>query len=175
LLKPTFQSNSLERNFLFFFQELILVRSQSSQTIETSVSETEKSKSSSDFIDHIRSLLSRDQSIPYITLSPPSTNISDSDFEKNLSQFMKLLIEQYIFKQEKVRNELENKHNYLLNFQQTQFNENKQLNQRCQEIQQKFQFLTEQYKQVKHFDFFFSYFNLIFKGMFSSNTFIIQC
>ncbi|CAF3287263.1 unnamed protein product, partial [Rotaria sp. Silwood2] len=89
-----------------------------------------KSKSSLEFVDHIRSLISRDQSIPYITLSTSSTNISDSDFEKNLSQFVRILTKQYIEKQENVCKELENKENYLYDFQQTQFNENKQLNEK---------------------------------------------
>ncbi|CAF1415297.1 unnamed protein product [Rotaria sordida] len=130
-------------------KELIFIHSQSLEPIENSLilSESDESKSSLEFIDRIRSLLSRDQSIPYITLSTLSTNISDSDFEKNLSQFIKILTEQYIEKQENVRKELENKQYYLHDYQQTQFNENKQLNEKCEQIQKRFQILREQYQQ----------------------------
>lgn len=67
---------------------------------------------------------------------------------KNLSQFIKLLTEQYIEKQEKVRKEIENKQRYLSDFQQTQLNENKQLTEKFQQIQKQFQILTEQYQHV---------------------------
>ncbi|CAF3037237.1 unnamed protein product, partial [Rotaria sp. Silwood2] len=59
--------------------------------------------------DHIWPLLSRDQSIPYLTISTSSTNIFDFDLEKNLSQFIKILTEQDIDKQKKMRKEIENK------------------------------------------------------------------
>jgi predicted nucleic acid-binding Zn-ribbon protein len=75
--------------------------------------------------------------------------------EKNLSQFIKLLTEQYIDKQEKVRKEIENKQRYLSDFQQTQLNENKQLSEKFQKIQKQFQILTEQYQQVKFILSFF--------------------
>lgn len=75
--------------------------------------------------------------------------------EKNLSQFIKLLTEQYIDKQEKVRKEIENKQRYLSDFQQTQLNENKQLSEKFQKIQKQFQTLTEQYQQVKFILSFF--------------------
>jgi hypothetical protein len=119
--------------------------------IENSLSE--KSNLSSEFVAHIQSLLSRDQSIPYLTLSTSSTNISDSDLEKNLSQFIQLLTEQYIEKQDKVRQELEMKQNYLLDVQQTQLSETKQLNENFQQIQKQFQILTQQYQQVNIFLF----------------------
>jgi hypothetical protein len=119
--------------------------------IENSLSE--KSNLSSEFVAHIQSLLSRDQSIPYLTLSTSSTNISDSDLEKNLSQFIQLLTEQYIEKQDKVRQELEMKQNYLLDVQQTQLSETKQLNENFQQIQKQFQILTQQYQQVNLFLF----------------------
>jgi len=80
--------------------------------------------------------------------------------EKNLSQFIKLLTEQYIDKQEKVRKEIENKQRYLSDFQQTQLNENKQLSEKFQKIQKQFQILTEQYQQVK---FILSFFFISFK------------
>jgi hypothetical protein len=119
--------------------------------IENSLSE--KSNLSSEFVAHIQSLLSRDQSIPYLTLSTSSTNISDSDLEKNLSQFIQLLTEQYIEKQDKVRQELEMKQGYLLDVQQTQLSETKQLNENFQQIQKQFQILTQQYQQVNLFLF----------------------
>ena len=105
----------------------------------------------SEFVDHIHSLLFREQSIPCVTLSTPSANISDSDLEKNLVQFIKILTEQYIGKQEKVRKELESKQRYILDFQQTQQIETKQLNERFQQIQKQFQILTQQYQKVKFF------------------------
>jgi hypothetical protein len=117
--------------------------------IENSLSE--KSNLSSEFVAHIHSLLSRDQPIPYLTLSTSSTNISDSDLEKNLSQFIQLLTEQYIEKQDKVRKELEMKQGYLLDVQQTQLSETKQLNENFQQIQKQFQILTQQYQQVNLF------------------------
>jgi chromosome segregation ATPase len=102
--------------------------------------------------------------IPYVTLSTSSTNISNSDFEKNLSQFIKILTEQYIDKQEKVRKEIENKQRYLSDFQKTQLNENKQLNEKFQQIQKQFQILTQQYQQVKLIVIFLYFFLiLIFK------------
>ncbi|CAF3805812.1 unnamed protein product [Rotaria sp. Silwood1] len=129
--------------------ELIFVHCPSFKPIEDSLilSESDKSKSSSEFVDRIRSLVSRDQSIPYITLSTSSTNISDSDFEKNLSQFVRILTEQYIEKQENVRKELEYKQNYLKDFQQTQIDEYKQLNEKFELIKKRFQILREQYQQ----------------------------
>ncbi|CAF0941914.1 unnamed protein product [Adineta steineri] len=126
-------------------KELVLVRSQSSNFSNNSLSLSQTKNS--EFLDRIRSLLSREQTIPYVTLSSLSTNISDSDLEKNLSQFIKLLTEQYIQKQEKVHKELENKQRYLLDFQQTQSNENKQLNEKLQQIQKQFQILTEKYEK----------------------------
>ncbi|CAF1212508.1 unnamed protein product [Rotaria sp. Silwood1] len=130
-------------------KELIFVHCPSFKPIEDSLilSESDKSKSSSEFVDRIRSLVSRDQSIPYITLSTSSTNISDSDFEKNLSQFVRILTEQYIEKQENVRKELEYKQNYLKDFQQTQIDEYKQLNEKFEQIKKRFQILREQYQQ----------------------------
>ncbi len=125
-----------------------------------------------EFVDYIRSLLVREQSIPYVTLSTSSTNISDIDFEKNLSQFCRILSEQYIDKQDKVRQEIENKQRYLVDFQQTQINENQQLIEKFQQIQKQFQFLKEQYQQVKFllcFEFDFVFF---LEGIFSSKTFI---
>jgi chromosome segregation ATPase len=88
--------------------------------------------------------------------------------EKNLSQFIKILTEQYIDKQEKVRKEIENKQRYLSDFQQTQFNENKQLNEKFQQIQKQFQILTQQYQQVKSILILFYFFLiLIFKKEYS--------
>ncbi|CAF4677996.1 unnamed protein product, partial [Rotaria socialis] len=92
-------------------KELIFVRLQSTESIENALFlyKSETSTFSSELVDRIRSLLSREQSIPFITLSTSSINISDSDFERNLLQFIKILTEQYIDKQENVRKELENK------------------------------------------------------------------
>ncbi len=105
--------------------------------------------SKSEFVDHIRSLLVRDQSIPFVTLSTSSTNISDSDLEKNLAQFCRILSEQYIEKQNKVQQEIESKQRYLSDFQKTQINENIQLTQKFQQIQRQFQWLKGQYEQVR--------------------------
>ncbi|CAF4605912.1 unnamed protein product [Rotaria socialis] len=130
-------------------KELIFVRLQSTESIENALFlyKSETSTFSSELVDRIRSLLSREQSIPFITLSTSSINISDSDFERNLLQFIKILTEQYIDKQENVRKELENKRVYLLDFQQTEFNQNRKLNEKFQLIQKRFQTLTEQYQQ----------------------------
>ncbi|CAF3826657.1 unnamed protein product [Rotaria magnacalcarata] len=129
--------------------ELIFVRLQSTESIENALFlyKSETSTFSSEYVDRIRSLLSREQSIPFITLSTSSINISDSDFERNLLQFIKILTEQYIDKQENVRKELENKRVYLVDFQQTEFNQNRNLNEKFQLIQKRFQTLTEQYQQ----------------------------
>jgi hypothetical protein len=82
--------------------------------------------------------------------------------EKNLSKFIKILTEQYIEKQEKVRQQIENKQRYLSDVQQTQFNENKQLADRFQQIQKQFQILTEHYQQVKFILIFFYFFLILF-------------
>ncbi|CAM2708763.1 unnamed protein product [Rotaria socialis] len=130
-------------------KELIFVRLQPTESIENALFlyKSETSTFSSEFVDRIRSLLSREQSIPFITLSTSSINISDSDFERNLLQFIKILTEQYIDKQENVRKELENKRVYLVDFQQTEFNQTRNLNEKFQLIQKRFQTLTEQYQQ----------------------------
>jgi hypothetical protein len=127
--------------------------------------------SKSEFVDHIRSLLSRNQSIPYVTLSRSSTNISDSDLEKNLSQFIKILTEQYIEKQDKVRHEIENKQRYLSDFQQTQFNENKQLIENFQRIQKQFQILKEQYQQVRFLVSFYIVFDFSRRNVLVENVY----
>jgi len=58
---------------------------------------------------------------------------------------------------------LENKRNYLLDFQKTQSNENEQLNKKFQQIQNQLQILTEQYRQVKFILLFSSYFEFYFQ------------
>lgn len=109
---------------------------------------------SSNFVDHICSLLARDQSLPCVTLSTSLVNISDTDFEKNLSQFIEILNQQYIKKQDNVRKELENKQKYLHDFQQTQLNDSKELNEKFERIQKRYSTLKEQYQQVRLFSLF---------------------
>jgi hypothetical protein len=130
---------------------LILIRCQSSSQFSLDLKCSDKSDSSFEFVDHIRSLLLRDQSFPYVTLSSSTltTNISNSDFENNLSKFVKLFREEYISKQEKVRKEIENKENYLIDYQQTQLNENKELKTKFEQIEKKFQLSTQLYNKVK--------------------------
>ncbi len=53
---------------------------------------------------------------------------------------------------------MENKRNYLLDFQKTQSNENEQLNKKFQQIQNQLQSLTEQYQQVKFILLFVHFF-----------------
>jgi hypothetical protein len=91
-------------------------------------------------LDRIRSILHHDQSL--------LTNISNSDFETNLVQLIRIFSEEYVKKQEKVRIELENKQRYLYDFQQTQFIAYQELDQKFQQIQQTIQILNQQYQQV---------------------------
>jgi hypothetical protein len=104
---------------------------------------------SSEFVNRIRRILHRDQSLPHLTLSSSSTtNISNSDFEKNLIKFIKIFYQEYFEKQEKVRIELENKQRYLQDFQQTQLIANQELDQKFQQITETLQTLNQQYQQV---------------------------
>jgi len=106
---------------------------------------------SSEFINRIRRILHRDQSLPHLTLSSSSsttTNISNSDFETNIIKFIKIFSKEYFEKQEKVRIELENKQRYLHDFQQTQLIAYQELDQKFQQIIQTFQTLNQQYQQV---------------------------
>lgn len=104
--------------------------------------------SSLEFFDRIRRILHREQSFPQLTLSS-SRNISESDFERHLVPLMKMLEEEYLERQEKVRIELENKERYLHDFEQTQFLAYEELKNKVQIIEQRFQILKEQYEQVK--------------------------
>ena len=113
------------------------------------LSKFEKPESSSGFIDHIRSLLSREQSIPHVTLSTLSINVSDPNLKKNLSRFIKILTEEYIEKQERIRCELKGKQRYLLDLEQRQSDENQQQDRKFRVIQQQFQILRDQYQEVK--------------------------
>lgn len=99
------------------------------------------------FVDHLRSLLIRQQSIPYLTLSS-STDISNVDFEKNLLLIIQILIKEYIQRQDNIRKEIENKHKYLVDFQQTQIDQTKLLTNKFQQIKQKFQSLSSNYQKV---------------------------
>jgi len=104
---------------------------------------------SSEFVNRIRRILHRDQSLPHLTLSSSSTtNISNSDFEKNLIKFIKIFSKEYFEKQEKVRIELENKQRYLQDFQQTQLIANQELDQKFQQITETLQTLNQQYQKV---------------------------
>ncbi|CAF4464374.1 unnamed protein product, partial [Rotaria sp. Silwood2] len=119
----------------------------------TETNKTNKSNSSSDFVHRIRKILARDQSLPNKTLSSSSSsssstnNISHSDLERNLFNLLKLISEQYIEKQEKVRIELENKQRYLYDIQQTQLIANQELFEKFEQFQEKFQTLNQQYQQ----------------------------
>jgi len=107
-------------------------------------------------VNRIRAILHREQSLPRLTLSSSSTNISNEDFERNLLEFIKIFQEEYIEKQEKVRIELENRQRYLYDFQQTQLIANQELDEKFKQIQQTFQTLNQQYQQVKrNFSFHF--------------------
>ncbi|CAF4924225.1 unnamed protein product [Rotaria sp. Silwood1] len=143
-------------------KELILIRPRSlSLTSVTSTpiksipltgtTTSKTSNLSSEFIHRIRKILARDRSLPNKTLtslSSSTTNvISDSDFERNISKLLTLVSEQYIEKQEDVREELENKQRFLYDFQQTQLIANQELSQKFEQIQQKFQTLNQQYQQ----------------------------
>jgi len=119
-------------------RDLILIRLPTINSIESNEFQ---------FIDHLRSLLIRQQSIPYLTLSSSSTNISNVDFEKNLLLMIQILIREYIQKQENLRKEIENKQKYLVDFQQTQANQTKSFTQRFQQIQQTFQNLSTKYEK----------------------------
>ena len=77
-----------------------------------------------------------------------STEMSPLDFQRNLQQYLQIFSEEYLRKQEKVKKELENKQNYLAQLSQTQFNEQRQLNERFQRIKHRFQQLKEQSQQV---------------------------
>ncbi|UJR16564.1 hypothetical protein I4U23_003465 [Adineta vaga] len=127
-------------------KELILIRSQLSNSISNSEIIVSEAKSS-EFLLRLRSILARDQTIPFVTLRSSTINISDFDLEKNVLQYIKIFTEQYIQKQEKVRQEIDNKQRYLAEFYQTHLNENKQLNDRFQQIQNQFQTLSKQYQQ----------------------------
>ncbi len=113
----------------------------------------ERSNSSLQFVNHIRQILHRDQSLPHLTISSSSSsiNISDLDFQTNLKKFLKIFSEEYIEKQEKVKIELQNKQRFLYDFQQTQFLANQELDNKFQFIQQTFKTLNQQFQQVNLF------------------------
>jgi hypothetical protein len=117
-----------------------------------SLSSTESNKNdlSSEFLNRIRTILHHDRLLPHVTLSSSSSsvNITNSDFETNLIEFMELFSEEYIQKQEKVKIELENKQRYLFDFQQTQLIANQELLDKFLQIQQTIQTLNQQYQQV---------------------------
>ncbi|CAF0907463.1 unnamed protein product [Adineta ricciae] len=127
-------------------QELILIRSQVSSSDSNSNITVSESKPSQ-FLTRIRSILARDQSIPFVTLRSSSTKLSDFDLEKNVLQYMKIFTEQYIQKQDKVRREIDDKQRYLVEVHQTQSNESKQLTDRFQEIRNQFENSMALYQQ----------------------------
>lgn len=133
----------------------------------------EKSSSNqSEFVDRIRLLLSRNQSIPYLSLSTTTTNISQLDFEKNLLQYLQIFSNEYIQKQEKVKKELENKRNYLLNLSQTQFDEYQTIKQKFENIRNLFQQIKQKYQQVNSLILSFIDFIFFHQGIVTSRTFI---
>ena len=118
-----------------------------------SSTESNKNDSSSEFLNRIRTILHHDQLLPHVTLSSSSSsvNITNSDFETNLIDFLELFSEEYIEKQEKAKIELENKQRYLFDFQQTQLIANQELLDKFLQIQQTIQILNQQYQQVNQF------------------------
>ncbi|CAF1195543.1 unnamed protein product [Adineta steineri] len=107
-----------------------------------------QSNLSSEFLNRIRTILTRDQSIPHLTISSSAQqNISNEEFQNNLIKFIRLFSEEYLDKQEKVRIELENKQRYLYDFQQTQLIAKQELDMKFQQIQITMQKLNQQYQQ----------------------------
>ena len=151
-----------ERYFAVICQtkELILLNFQSNE------------KSSSEFLDRIRLLLSRNQSIPYLSLSTTTTNVSQLDVEKNLVQYLQIFSDEYIQKQEKVKKELENKRNYLINLSQTQFKEYQLIKQKFENIRNLFQQIKLKYQQVKSFFILEFFYFIFYQGIITSRTFI---
>lgn len=128
-------------------KQLIFIHCKTLEIIETSNILSKSEKFSTEFLNHIHSLLTREQSIPYVTLSTSTTNISNIVFEENLLENIKILNEEYILKQENVRKELEKKQNYLNDIYQTQLNEKNEFNNKFQNIEKKFQNLIQQYQK----------------------------
>lgn len=152
---------------------MVLIRAQVSNSDSKSDLTGVETKSSQ-FLTRIRSILTRDQSIPFVTLRSSSTKLSDFDLEKNVLQYVKIFTEQYMQKQDKVRREIDDKQRYLVEVHQTQSNENKQLTDRFQEIRNQFEHSMKQYQQVRHrFSIRSRHFLFRSKGMFTSKAIII--
>lgn len=106
------------------------------------------SANQSDFLERIRLLLKRNQSIPYLSLSTSRRNISQTDFEKNLVHYIEIFSNEYVQKQDNVKKELENKRNYLINLSQAQLKEYQNVKQKFENIRNLFQQIKQKYQQV---------------------------
>ena len=76
------------------------------------------------------------------------SNLSESDFEKNLVTYLTFFLKQYIEKQEQVRIELVNKQRYLYDFAQIQEMSREELWEQFRKIEQVVETLNKRYQQV---------------------------
>ena len=99
--------------------------------------------------------MARDQRLtPSATFSTDEAEISHGEFPREVRRIVKIIAEEFIDKQERVRIESERRKRYLDYLQEIQSNAKQELNDKFNEIQQKFQRLNEEYQQVNKGELF---------------------
>ena len=94
------------------------------------------------------SLISRDHSIPVVRLSSRSLTLGPLDLHENLRRFVQIFNNEYVEKQKKVRQEIENKERHLVAFQRTQMNKTEEIQKRIDQMRSSFVSLISRHEQV---------------------------
>lgn len=101
---------------------------------------------SSEFINRIRLILRRNESLPDLSNLP--MNLSNDEFSNYLIDYLQRFSQDYLDKQDKVRMELENKQKHFSNFQQTQLVAYQELIHKFELLKDKFENQIQLFKQV---------------------------
>lgn len=105
---------------------------------------------SSAFLTRIHSILQRKESIPRLKFSSKTSEmISDEDFQKNLSKFIRIFTDEYLEKQNRAMEEIRSRENYLSNLRETQLNRFDQLKKKSVQFNENYRKLLQEYQQVK--------------------------
>ena len=92
--------------------------------------------------------MSRDHSIPIVRLSSRSLTLNPSEFNENLRRFVQIFNDEYVEKQKKVRQEVENKERYLMGCQRTHMKKSEEIQARIDQIRSSFISLISRHEQV---------------------------
>lgn len=105
---------------------------------------------SSVFLTRIHSILLRKESIPRLILSSKTSEmISEDDFQKNLSKFIRIFADEYLERQNQAMEEIRSRQNCLSNLRETQLNKFDQLKKKSFQVNENYRKILQEYQQVK--------------------------